>query len=116
MLFCGPTAMALWDEGTVVEVMLSPATFGLAEVDPEGLTGGDAAYNADVLREVLADRRPATDAVVHAAGMTAALGLELLEPGPFTLARLPAQLARARAAIVDGTGQGVLHHWCAVLA
>ena len=42
------------------------------------------AYNADVLRKVLAghqiDHGERFEAVLHAAAMTAALGLELLEP------------------------------------
>jgi hypothetical protein len=43
--------------------------------------------------------------------MTAALGLELLESGALDLARLPDQLARARAAVVDGAARLVLHKW-----
>ena len=43
--------------------------------------------------------------------MTAALGLELLEPGALDLARLPDQLARAQAVAADGTARLVLHRW-----
>jgi hypothetical protein len=46
--------------------------------------------------------------------MTAALGLALLEPGPLALDRLPDQLARAKAAAVDGAARLVLHKWQAV--
>jgi hypothetical protein len=43
--------------------------------------------------------------------MTAALGLALLEPGAIELARLPDQLARAKAVVRDGSARLVLHRW-----
>jgi hypothetical protein len=43
--------------------------------------------------------------------MTAALGLELLEPGELDLDRLPDQLTRARTVAVDGAARLVLHKW-----
>lgn len=114
----GETTVALWDQedDMVLGMTLTPAHFGVAETDPAGLAGGDASYNADVLREVLAARRTTTDPVVLAAGMTAALGLELLERDPFDVARLPAQLARAIAAIFDGKAAQVLERWKQALA
>jgi anthranilate phosphoribosyltransferase len=94
---------------------LTPAAFGCSEADPAGLAGGDAAHNAAIMRRVLAGRDIARgerhEAVLHASTMTAALGLELLEPGPLDLARLPDQLARARAATLDGSARLVLHKW-----
>jgi len=114
----GETTVALWDQedDMVLGMTLTPAHFGVPETDPAGLAGGDASYNADVLREVLAARRTTTDPVVLAAGMTAALGLELLERDPFDVARLPAQLARAIAAIFDGKAAQVLERWKQALA
>jgi len=111
----GETFVAIWDEGEVTTRTLTPAAFGCDEVDPAGLAGGDAAHNAAVLRKVLAGREIGRgeryEAVLHATAMTAALGLELLEYGAMDLDRLPDQLARARAAVVDGTARLVLHKW-----
>ncbi len=111
----GETFVALWDEGAASSVTLTPARFGLEEIDPAGLAGGDAAYNAAAIRRVLAGREVGRgergEALLAAAAMTAALGLELLEPGPLALDRLPAQLARARAAATGGAGALALHRW-----
>ena len=51
------------------------------------------------------------EAVLRAAAMTAALGLELIEPGELDLLRLPEQYARAVAAVRDGSARLVLHKW-----
>ncbi|HEX3759920.1 MAG TPA: anthranilate phosphoribosyltransferase [Kofleriaceae bacterium] len=111
----GETWVAIWDEGELTTRTLTPATFGCGETDPAGLAGGDAAHNATIMRQVLAGRDVGRgerhEAVVHAATMTAALGLELLEHGALELARLPAQVARARATVVDGAARLVLHKW-----
>jgi anthranilate phosphoribosyltransferase len=111
----GETFVALWDEGALTAMTLSPRQFGCDEVDPDGLAGGDAAYNASVLLEVLAGQRVGRgephEAVLAAAAMTAALGLELLESGDIDLARLPDQFARARSAALDGSARLVLHKW-----
>jgi anthranilate phosphoribosyltransferase len=104
----GETFVALWDRGAVTTLTLAPASFGLGDVDPAGLAGGDAAFNAAVARDVLAGREVGPgqrlEAALHAAGMTAALGLELLEPA-FELARLPEQYRRATAAPAAATLQ-----------
>jgi anthranilate phosphoribosyltransferase len=114
----GETHVAIWDEGELTTRTLTPSLFGCDEVDPAGLAGGDAAHNAAVLRRVLAGREIGRgerhEAVLYAAAMTAALGLELLEFGALELDRLPDQLARARAAVVDGAARLVLHKWQAV--
>ena len=111
----GATHVAIWDGGEVASRELTPRQFGCDEVDPAGLAGGDAAHNASVLRKVLGGAQVGHgeryEAVLHAAAMTAALGLELLEPGPLDLARLPAQLARAREAALDGSGRLALYRW-----
>jgi len=108
----GETHVALWDRGAVTSLTLAPASFGLADVDPAGLAGGDAAFNAAVARDVLAGRDTGAgqrlEAALHAAGMTAALGLELLE-SDFTLARLPEQYRRAVAAPAVATLEAWVH-------
>ncbi|MBA3820578.1 MAG: anthranilate phosphoribosyltransferase [Deltaproteobacteria bacterium] len=112
----GPTHVAIWDDGQLTSHQLHPKQFGLDEVDPAGLAGGDAAHNATVVRKVLAghhvEHGERFEAVLHAAAMTAALGLELLEPGALDLDRLPDQLIRARMVAVDGAARLVLYRWC----
>jgi anthranilate phosphoribosyltransferase len=114
----GETHVAIWDDGAVSEIAVSPRTFGADELDPAGLAGGDAAHNAGVLRKVLAGRDVGRgdryEAALAASAMTAALGLALLEPGALDLARLPDHLARATAVVRDGTARLVLHRWPAV--
>jgi len=110
----GETFVAVWDGDVVRTLTLTPRAFGLPEVDPAGLAGGDAPFNASVLRTVLAGRNIGRgdryEAALHAAAMTAALGLELLEPA-FEVGRLPAQLQRAVTAITSGAARLVLHKW-----
>ena len=111
----GETHAAVWDDGQLTSLTLTPERFGCHEVDPAGLAGGDAAHNAGALRKVLAgqhiDRGERYEAILHAAAMTAALGLELLSPGALDLGRLPDQLRRVKAAAVDGSARLVLHKW-----
>jgi len=113
----GETHVALWDasEGLVRALTFTPRTFGVDELDPAGLAGGDAAHNAGVLRKVIAGhevgRGERYEAPLRAAAMTAALGLELLEPGELDLQRLPDQYKRAAATVKNGTARLVLHKW-----
>jgi len=111
----GATHAAIWDGDRVTTATLTPAMFRCDDVDPAGLAGGDAAYNAAIMRKVLAGRDVGRGerhaGILHAAAMTAALGLELLEDGELTLDRLPDQFARARAAALDGSARLVLHKW-----
>jgi anthranilate phosphoribosyltransferase len=94
---------------------LSPQTFGCDELDPAGLAGGNAEHNASVLRKVLAGLHighgERYEAVLRAAAMTAALGLELIQPGEFEPGRLPEQFRRAVNAARDGSGALTLHRW-----
>jgi anthranilate phosphoribosyltransferase len=111
----GETHAAIWDDGVVRVMTLTPAMFRAEEVDPAGLAGGDAAHNAAILGEVIAGRDTGRgeryEAILHACSMTAALGLELLEPGALDLDRLPDQFTRARTVAVDGAAALVLHKW-----
>jgi anthranilate phosphoribosyltransferase len=113
----GETHVALWDEGELRTLLLTPRSFGVDELDPSGLAGGDAAHNAQILKKVLAGHQTGhgerLEAVLRAAAMTAALGLELLEP-TFTLARLPAQYERAAATTRSGAARLALHRWIEV--
>jgi len=111
----GDTHVALWDDGVATTLTLTPQSFGAAEVDPAGLAGGDATYNAGIVRQVLAGRDLGpggrNEAFLLASAMTAALGLALLEPGPLAFDRLPDHLARARATAIEGSARLVLHRW-----
>jgi anthranilate phosphoribosyltransferase len=111
----GETHVAIWDDGMVNSLVLTPNHFACDDVDPAGLAGGDAAHNAGVLRKVLAGHHTGHgeryEAVLHASAMTAALGLELLESGALDLARLPDQFVRAATVARDGAGRLVLYRW-----
>jgi anthranilate phosphoribosyltransferase len=111
----GETFAAVWDAGKLSVHTLSAASFGADEVDPAGLAGADAAFNAGVLTDVIHGHHTARgerlEAALTASAMTAALGLELLEPGALDFARLPAQFARARAVTGNGAARLVLHKW-----
>lgn len=111
----GSTHVAIWDDGIVLSRTLTPAQFGVDEVDPAGLNGGDAIHNASIVRKVLAGQLVSHgeryEAVLRAAAMTAALGLEILETGTMDLDRLPDQYVRAHTVAVDGAARLVLHKW-----
>jgi anthranilate phosphoribosyltransferase len=113
----GETHVALWnaDEDVVRALTVTPKSFGVGDLDPAGLAGGDAAHNGDILRKVIAghqvDDGQRFEAVLRAAAMTAALGLELLEPGELDLLRLPDQYVRAATTVKNGTARLVLHKW-----
>jgi anthranilate phosphoribosyltransferase len=111
----GETHVAIWDDGVVMSRTLTPKAFGCDEVDPEGLAGDDAGHNANILRKVLAGHQVGHgeryEAVLHASAMTAALGLEILEPGTLDLDRLPDQYVRAHTVAIDGAARLTLHKW-----
>ena len=110
----GPSTVAIFDNGRVETHVLSPGSFRVRELDPAGLAGGDAAFNAAAISDVLAAREVGEgdrlEAFLLAATMTAALALELLEP-TLDLDRLPDQLVRARAVVIDGAAARVLDRW-----
>ncbi len=96
--------------GTVTETALEPLELGLARADPDELTGGDPARNAQVVREVLAGRPgPVHDIVVlnAAATLVAHLG-----PDPSRLTeQLAEQLVVAEEAIATGQAADTLSRW-----
>jgi anthranilate phosphoribosyltransferase len=114
----GHTHVALWDadEGMVRALSMAPSAFGVDDLDPAGLAGGDAAHNAGILRKVLAahqiEHGERLESVLRAASMTAALALELLEPGPLDLKRLPDHYQRAVGVVRSGAARLVLYKWC----
>ncbi len=111
----GETHVAVFDAGETRELAVTPASFGLRDVDPAGLAGGDVAHNAGVARELLAGEAIGPgerhEAALHAVGMTVALALALLEPGTLDLGALPAHYARAIGAVRDGAALAVLDRW-----
>ncbi len=111
----GESDVAIFDGGATRTLTLSPASFGIRAVDPAGLAGGSAAHNAQIAHMVLAGREVGPgeryEAVLHAAAMTAALGLALLELDPLDLTTLPTHYERAAATVRDGSALSVLDRW-----
>jgi anthranilate phosphoribosyltransferase len=107
------TTSRLWlvHEGEVVETTVDPTRFGLAVGTAEGLRGRDAAYNAEVVRRLLAgEKGPVRDAVVLNAG--AALAVHAAEDGSVD-DRLDAGIRRATEALDSGAAQETLDRWVA---
>ena len=92
----GPTTVAELADGKVRCYELRPADFGLEEASPEGLRGGEPAYNARMLLDTL-QGKPGASRV--AALMTAAAGLRVVGAGPDLR-----EAARLAAAALDGGG------------
>ncbi|MSP16130.1 MAG: anthranilate phosphoribosyltransferase [Myxococcales bacterium] len=103
----GQTRVAEWDGVRVVTRRLAPADFGLAEEDPAGLAGGDAAENALAVHALLGGAPGAPRA---ATVMEAALALVVVGA-----AADPASGARrAEAAIDSGDATRTLARWAAL--
>lgn len=98
----GPFHLFEVRDGGITQSVRSPADYGFESCRPEDLAGGDAAYNAGRLREVLVgeDRGPHADALL----LGASLVLELM--GLVDSPR--AGVARARAAIDGGAAARLL--------
>ncbi|HSE10483.1 MAG TPA: anthranilate phosphoribosyltransferase [Nocardioidaceae bacterium] len=95
--------------GEVTEHVLEPLDVGIPRGTAEGLRGQDAAYNADVVRRVVAgEQGQVRDAVVLNAG--AALAIHAAEAGTLE-ERLAAGIARAAEAIDSGRAKAVLERW-----
>jgi anthranilate phosphoribosyltransferase len=101
--------------GTVREYTVDPTAVGLELHSLETLRGADAAYNAQVVRDVFGGAAgPVRDAVVLNAG----IALALTKPGPGTdladfIVALRAGMDRAARAIDDGSATSVLQRWVA---
>ena len=97
--------------GSVSEFTVDPDDFGLGGGTAEGLRGRDAAWNADVVRRLVAgDKGQVRDAVVLNAG--AALAVHAAEAGS-EHDRLAAGVARAQESIDSGAAGEVLDRWVA---
>jgi anthranilate phosphoribosyltransferase len=107
-----PTRVWAVHEGTVTPMLLDAADLGIARSQPGDLRGGDAAFNADVTRRLLAgEPGPVRDAVLvnAAAALTAHAG----PTGDLTEA-LRAGLSRAAESIDTGAAAKVLDRWIEV--
>ena len=110
------TTSQVWavDDGAVRQFTVDPARFGLSGGTAEGLRGRDAAYNADVIRRLVAgEPGQVRDAVVLNAG--AALAVHAAEDGS-PEDRLAAGIARAVESLDSGRAQATLDRWVAVSA
>ncbi|HJQ45181.1 MAG TPA: anthranilate phosphoribosyltransferase [Amycolatopsis sp.] len=107
------TTSTVWvvSGGEVRQVRLDPADLGIARATAEDLRGGDAAHNAEVVRELVAGKPgPVRDAVlINAAGalaaydgLTGSLGEDLATA-----------LVKAAAAIDSGAAADLLSRWAA---
>nr|WP_225957062.1 anthranilate phosphoribosyltransferase [Amycolatopsis lexingtonensis] len=107
------TTSTVWvvSGGTVTERSLDPADLGIPRATAEDLRGGDAAANAEVVRELVAGKAgPVRDAVLinAAAALAAFTGFSgSLEDD------LRAGLARAAEAIDSGAAATLLDRWIA---
>ncbi len=115
------TTSTVWwvRDGEVSRHVVDPTAFGIAHSPVEALRGGDAAYNAQVVRQVLAGERGAVrDAVLLNAGT--ALAVVGMEDGGGRFGAAPdfesavrAGIERAAASIDGGAAAGVIDRWVA---
>ena len=110
------TSRVWWVRGGAVrEYSVDPGLVGLELHPLETLRGADAAYNAQVVRDVFGGATgPVRDAVVLNAGIALALTVPDRgeRPADFT-AGLRAGMDRAGSAIDDGSATSVLQRWVA---
>jgi anthranilate phosphoribosyltransferase len=110
------TSTVWWVRGGAVrEHSVDPRSVGLELHPLETLRGGDAAHNAQVVRDVFGGSEgPVRDAVVLNAGIALALTATDLGESPADFnAALEAGMHRAAEAIDDGNATSVLRRWVA---
>jgi len=113
-----PTRVWIAQGGAVSETVLDAADFGLARCAAEGLRGGDAAFNANVIRTTLSGGDgPVRDAVL----INAAVALTAHEWAKSGVAgdlksAIQANMARAAAAVDDRSATSTLDRWIEVAA
>ncbi|MBC6450824.1 anthranilate phosphoribosyltransferase [Actinokineospora xionganensis] len=105
------TTTSVWvvSGGKVREDRIDPAKLGIAAAEPRDLRGGDAAHNAQVIRDLVAGKTgPVRDAVVlNAAGAIAAFrGLSA-----DVHADLEAAIGQATLALDSGAASTLLDRW-----
>jgi len=109
----------LWEvsRGSVTEHDIDPAELGIARASIEDVLGRDPAYNADVIRAVLAgERGPARDIILlnTAAALTAYRLAETPEAREIPIReRLADALARAAETVDSGAAAAKLEAWAA---
>lgn len=108
----GPSQVWLVRDGGVTEHRLDPSSLGVASSPVSALRGGDAAFNAGVVRELLAGREGAVrDAVLLNAA--AALVAADAVPADDLAQRMTGALALAAASIDSGGAREALTRWVA---
>lgn len=108
------TTSSVWitHAGSVTTAAIDPVDYGFERSPLSALRGGDAAYNAQVVRDVLAGVRGAPrDAVLLNAGI--ALALPLIDAGTAFTAALEEGVRAARDAIDSGAAAAALERWVA---
>jgi anthranilate phosphoribosyltransferase len=108
------TTSTVWQvrDATVTQHTVDPAALGLPYAEPSALRGGDAPYNARVVRGLLdGEKGPVRDAVL----LNSAAALAALDDAPVPLvAALRSGLLRAADAIDSGAAARTLERWVAV--
>jgi anthranilate phosphoribosyltransferase len=107
----GPTRVWAVRDGVVTETVIDAADFGVARSQPGDLKGGNAAFNAEVARDLLAGKAgPVRDAVLlnAAAALVAREGWG--EGGDLAVA-LGAGIDRAATAVDSGAAADLLQRW-----
>jgi anthranilate phosphoribosyltransferase len=110
------TTSSVWvvHDGEVTRAVVDPQAYDFQPSTAEALRGGDATFNADVVRRVLAgEEGAARDAVILNAG--AALAVHEAADLPLDEA-LAAGIERARTAIDSGSASATLDRWVAATA
>ncbi len=110
------TTSTLWRvrEGEVETLTIDPRDLGIALAPIESLRGGDTAYNAEVVRRLLAGETGAVrDAVLLNTGAALAV---YDDPGADVPAALATGIERAREALDSGAARDVLERWVAASA
>ncbi|HSI26376.1 MAG TPA: anthranilate phosphoribosyltransferase [Aeromicrobium sp.] len=111
------TTSTVWEVsgGAVRPTSLDPQELGISASEPGALTGGDAEFNADVFRRVIAgEPGPVREAVL----LNAAAGIAAFDAASDSAAgsvndRLAAALTKARTSIDSGSAARVLESWIA---
>ena len=117
-----PTRVWVVRGGAVTETVVDAAELGVPRATLADLRGGDAAFNAEVARRLLAgEPGPVRDAVLlnAAAALAAQAGLDgagRSGPGGDLAEALRAGLERAAAAVDSGAAAATLERWVAVAA
>ncbi|GAA3148993.1 anthranilate phosphoribosyltransferase [Planomonospora alba] len=108
------TTSTVWvvREGTAVQTVFDPAALGIPRAPADALRGGDVAYNAQAVRDLLDGRTgPVRDAVL----LNAAAALVALDGAGDDLdAAMAAAHARAAEAVDSGAAAATLDRWIEV--